>query len=161
MKRIIRKTMTYAAVLMLSACQTVARETVEKETRMKIKRTDCALTIGREFPGARGTLTTDDDGNPVLTYDFSRGGRYVGVEIRLPAPGLKSFAVSFEAERNCRASLVILEPGNRLNTMPPAPVKSLSIPEPGSSSPGRQSPAEERRYSSGSRNPPTLRLAGA
>lgn len=116
MKRIIRKTMTYAAVLMLSACQTVARETVEKETRMKIKRTDCALTMGREFPGARGTLTTDDDGNPVLTYDFSRGGRYVGVEIRLPAPGLKSFAVSFEAERNCRASLVILEPGNRLET---------------------------------------------
>ncbi len=79
--------------------------------------TSGALSLGRNFPGAKGSLKPDANGNLVLSYDFSKGGRYVGAELALPAKGLDEFTINFEPQqRGIRASLVVMQPGNAIET---------------------------------------------
>ncbi len=87
-----------------------------QDNSLPIELESCALTVGREFPGAKGSLKMNDQGQVCLNYDFTGGGRYVGAEIRLPVDGLKAFAVTFEAQQPTRASLALLQPGNRIET---------------------------------------------
>ncbi len=104
--------MLFAAVLLLSAGSVFAAD-----TEAKIEKANCAMTLGREFPGAKGSLKADDNGNAVFEYDFSNGGRYVGVEIKLPAAGLKDFTLNFEAkEKGMRASLIVIQANGRIET---------------------------------------------
>ena len=52
------------------------------------------LILGTEFPGAKGSLKIVD-GYPVAHWDFSGGGRYIGLEPRLKPPaGIES--ITFE-----------------------------------------------------------------
>ncbi len=113
MKKLNRIFMLCAATL-LFACQGFAEETAANPAA--IKKEDCALTLGREFPGAKGSLKTDENGNVVIDYDFTNGGRYVGAEIKLPAAGLKSYTLTFEPKQAIRCSVVVIQPEGRIET---------------------------------------------
>ncbi len=104
-----KKTIIFMAALLL-ACSVRAAEA-------KIEKANCAVTLGREYPGAKGSLKTDADGNVTFDYDFSKGGRYVGVEIKLPAADMKEYTVNFEAKENgMRASLILIQKSGRIET---------------------------------------------
>ncbi len=105
-----KKVMLFAVSLFLCVGSVIAGEA-------KIQRKDCAMTLGKEFPGAKGSLKTDDDGNVTFDYDFTKGGRYVGVEIKLPAGVSKDFTVNFETkEKGTRASLIVIQKSGRIET---------------------------------------------
>ncbi len=105
------------AALSLLFCHVFAGDTpADRENTLPIEMDACAMTLGREFPGAKGALKDDNNGNVLVEYDFSNGGRYVGVEIKLPASGLKSYTVAFESRQTSRISLVLPQPGNRIET---------------------------------------------
>lgn len=105
-----KKAMLAVSFMVLCAGAVFAAET-------KIERANCDITLGREFPGAKGTLNADDDGNVIFDYDFANGGRYVGVEIKLPAANMKEFSINFETkEKGMRASLILIQKNGRIET---------------------------------------------
>ncbi len=61
---------------------------------------------GSEFPGAKGSLTLDNDGVLHLAYDFGGGGNYVAAYCDLSEPaGLRS--VTFNVQKPAEASLTV------------------------------------------------------
>ncbi len=113
MKIFKNKVLTAAGILLLAAGQLLAEAV---DNLLPVEMDACALALGREFPGAKGSLAEDEKGNVVLNYDFSGGGRYVGAELALPVSGMKSFTVTAEPKQEIRASLVVLQPGNQIET---------------------------------------------
>ncbi len=105
-----KKVLFFAAFMFLCAGTILAAEA-------KITRDICALTTGREHPSAKGALKTAEDGTVTLEYDFTGGGRYVGVEVKLPAPDMKAFTFNFEAkEKGTRASIIVFQSSGRIET---------------------------------------------
>ncbi len=104
-----------AVLSALSFCLVFAGDT-PKNNVLPIEIDGCSLTLGREFPGAKGDLKEDSDGNVLIEYDFTEGGRYVGAEVKLPVRNLKDYSVAFDAKQTSRISLIIPQPGNRIET---------------------------------------------
>jgi hypothetical protein len=90
------------------------------------------FTSGPEFPGAIGSFTSgvghNSEHGAHLIYDFSRGGHYVGAEIKLPQP-LAAAAVAFWIKSPPGIHVVLRvvdETGQTLHYTPPRPLGALA-----------------------------------
>ena len=72
--------------------------------RTQIKK--CKFSIGREHPGAKGSMTEASDG-VVMNYDFSGGGLYTGIEYHPGANTADHFELTFRPEQQTRYFLRI------------------------------------------------------
>lgn len=72
------------------------------------------LSLGNEFPGAKGRLTADA-GKVSVAYDFSGGGRYIALlpKVKLP-DGINGLFMNVIPAQNCRINYRIVDTTGRV-----------------------------------------------
>ena len=72
------------------------------------------LTLGREFPGAKGKIETNDSKKLTVSYDFSKGGKYISIYTRFNIPsGINTFRIKLIPSQNCIAGYRIIDSTGR------------------------------------------------
>ena len=85
-----------------AVCSTVCADTAVVKAQLK----KCKFSIGREHPGAKGKMSAAEDGVS-MTYDFSSGGHYTGVEYYPGANSAENFEITFHPKQSTRYFLRI------------------------------------------------------